>query len=406
MNRIDTPGERLLRWEKGESPGPWYVSLFPTNRCNLKCSICWQRRVEIDHTGELSDERLLHFVDECAALGAKEWVIVGGGEPMIRDELVIEMCERICSHGMNGRIQTNGLRFKPDYFERLINIQWSEIVFSLDGPTEAINDEIRSKGSFAHATANMRKLNELRIQKKSTFPRTYLTSVVTSTNYDKFDQLAELAHELGCAGLRGGHLTPESDLSVQFELNDKEMSAFPDHIRNAGQRAESLGLNHGLYELLLKSDDLSSSENSERESQDKKTGLDRSPCLEPWLSIQIQPTGYLGPCCIFWDTEADNIQDMTLEEAWLGPYMQKVRAEFLEGRYQSYCASCHSWFRVHDAFFREDLDMARERDRWVYGSVFTRLSVLMRKSWQSLRRNGLRSTVKRGIEWLKIYRRK
>lgn len=405
MNLRDTPGERLLAWERGETSGPWYVSLFPTNRCNLKCSICWQRRLHLDYSNELSDERLLRLVDECAELGAKEWIIVGGGEPMIRGELVIEMCERICRQGMNGRIQSNGLHFKEEHFERLINIGWSEVVFSLDGPTAEINDHIRSRGSFIHATANMRKLNELRKKYNTEFPKTFLTSVVTSTNYDKFEGLVELAHELGCEGLRGGQLTPEGDLSRDFELTPQQLAAFPEHIKRAGRRAEKLGLDHGLYELL--SDQSGTTETcSMPQAPEGAEGIARAACLEPWLGIQVQPDGYVGPCCVFWDTEADSIKDMSLQEVWLGPYLSKVRSDFLEGRYQSYCASCHSWFRVHDAFFREGLALARSKEVWDKSSWIERMQIFVKKSWSSLRRNGLLVAVKRGFRWFQIYCRR
>lgn len=401
---MDSPGHRLLRWERGETPGPWFVSLFPTNRCNLKCSICWQRRVDVDHSSEISDERLLHFVDECAELGAKEWVIVGGGEPMVRDELVIQMCERIRAHGMDGRIQTNGVRFREEHFERLIKAQWKEVVFSLDGPTAEINDRIRSAGSFANATSNLKKFSELRKKSGSSFPETFVTAVVTSTNYDKFDQMADLVHELGCDGLRGGHLTPESELSLEFQLSPEQTAGFPKHLERAMKRAEELGLKHGLYELLPDASAPASGSSFPPLPPKSSKGIECAACLEPWLGIQVQPYGYVGPCCIFWDTKADSIKDMSLRDVWLGPYLQKVRADFLNGRFQPYCVSCHSSFRVHDVYFRHDLALAREQDVWRHGGAAARAKLFGKKALDSIRRNGLSGAMKRGMHWLRLLR--
>ena len=38
---------RLDAWRNGGSAGPLRVTLFPTNRCNLRCSICWQRWADV-----------------------------------------------------------------------------------------------------------------------------------------------------------------------------------------------------------------------------------------------------------------------------------------------------------------------------------------------------------------------
>lgn len=59
----DSPVDRLLRWEQGDTPGPWYAAIYPTNRCNLRCSICWQRRFDsLDYSDEVPDERRLALV--------------------------------------------------------------------------------------------------------------------------------------------------------------------------------------------------------------------------------------------------------------------------------------------------------------------------------------------------------
>ena len=145
MNEVDEQVMRLLRCERKEAPAPWYITIFPTNRCNLRCGICWQRRFDHLHD-DIPDERLLRLVDECAALDVRGWCIAGGGEPMTRPDVVLAMCERIRGHGMDGTLVTNGVAFKTSYFERLADCRWSDIAVSLDGPTEDINDAIRSNG--------------------------------------------------------------------------------------------------------------------------------------------------------------------------------------------------------------------------------------------------------------------
>ena len=171
----DTKLNRLMRWRKGETPGPWQIVVFPTNRCNLKCSICWQRWVEekwgkVDHSRELSDERLLRLVDEAAAMDVREWSIGGGGDPMVRGDLIMRMCTRIRELNMNGGIFTNGTLLTRAHLEHLVDIGWDRLDFSLDGPTAEINDAIRSKGSFERVAASMGLLDEIRNAKGKTLP--------------------------------------------------------------------------------------------------------------------------------------------------------------------------------------------------------------------------------------------
>lgn len=127
--RVESQLGRLLDWERGEKPGPWYVTLFPTNRCNLTCKICWLRGVDVESVlqNELSDERMLELVDECADLGVKHWVIIGGGEPLMRGSSLISLCQRISDRNMTGILQTNGTLLKKKYAERLVDMQWQQI---------------------------------------------------------------------------------------------------------------------------------------------------------------------------------------------------------------------------------------------------------------------------------------
>jgi len=399
---MDSPGRRLAQWEKGHTPGPWFVSLFPTNRCNLRCAICWQRRVEIDYSTEIPDERLLRLVDECADIGVKEWVIVGGGEPMVRDSLVIQLCERIRRYNMNGRIQTNGIRFHESHFQRLVELQWTSVVFSIDGPTQEINDEIRSPGSFIGATANIRRFAAIRRELNAKLPRLSITTVVTNTNYDKLHQMVELTSELGCDSIGGGHLTPESEIGKHFSLSPEEIKTLPSHIARADQRARELGVEHSLNELLLTPSRSGAAATFPPPAPADAKGIERAACLEPWLSIQVQPDGKIGPCCVFWDTEAQSIRDLTLKDIWLGPYMTKVRNDFLAGRFQPYCASCHSSFRIRDKSFREQLAVVREAESWHNENPIGRVSRIMTKAAASIQKHGLRGALKRGRDWFRL----
>src|SRR6516162_5618354 len=190
---------RLLRWDSGErpGPGPTKITVFPTNICNLDCVHCWQRWGDYDKTyrTEVPDERLLRLVDEAAEMGVRVWYFVGGGEPMGRGKLVMQMCRKIREYGMNGTLHTNGTLFRRGMLENLVDMQWSEVNVSLDGPNAEINDRIRT-GGFTKATEAVRRLSALKRTQNVRLPEIRLVVTVTNLTFDKITDFVDLAHDL------------------------------------------------------------------------------------------------------------------------------------------------------------------------------------------------------------------
>ena len=66
--------------------GPIFVTLFVTSRCNARCGHCfYRRRFELTRgQGELS---LTEYRRVAASMAPFSWMLVGGGEPFLRDDL-------------------------------------------------------------------------------------------------------------------------------------------------------------------------------------------------------------------------------------------------------------------------------------------------------------------------------
>ncbi len=58
-----------------------------TRRCNLRCAGCFARELRTDGPGELSADRLRALVGEARGLGVS-WVVLLGGEPLVRADLL------------------------------------------------------------------------------------------------------------------------------------------------------------------------------------------------------------------------------------------------------------------------------------------------------------------------------
>ena len=216
-------------------------------------------------------------------------------------------------------------------------------------------------------------------------------TVLTSANYDKLDELLELAHDIGCGSFAVGDLIPESETSKRLILQDAQRAELHSYVLRAIHRAQQLGLSENLSAFLA-----DNGGHGEKKTAD--LGLFGSPCLEPWTSVTVLADGKAGPCCVFWDARAPNIRDARLKDIWEGTFLRETRRGILQGRFPTYCAHCNAGLRARTELLRRKL-------HWTQMSRPRQVACLIRKAVSSTRRFGLRRAVRRGREWLNTIKR-
>ncbi len=151
--------------------GPFYLTLFVTNRCNMRCAHCFYvEAMNLAPKPELTAEQVGKIVGGFAKRLVS--VIVTGGEPFIADELT-EMLVRIQRDTVCRYIDLDTNGYYPDRIEAKlvpaleqcpgqVNVQ-----VSLDG-LETTHNEIRKlKDSFAKAVEFLKRVKGLQTR----FPR-------------------------------------------------------------------------------------------------------------------------------------------------------------------------------------------------------------------------------------------
>lgn len=404
LDMSDSKLQRLLRWRAGESPGPWQIVVFPTNRCNLKCGICWQRGLEerigkLDYSGELPDARLLALVDEAAKLGVQEWSIAGGGEPFVRAGLVMDMCARIRTLGMNGGVYTNGSLVKGEHLEHLVDIGWQRIDLSLDGPTAEINDAIRGAGSFDRALTLLQTLNDIKAEKCKGAPIVDVHFVLTHLNLHAMDDMIALVAGYGVHDIGFSILQVESEQCVPFAFTDEDWSEMPALAQQASETASRLGINSNISTLL----ELDAAAKSPKACGNRCPGFEQSGCFEPFLTVAVLSEGFVGPCCAFWDESADNLRDKSLAEVWNGDWFRNLRERMVAWDFPAYCEHCPSHFVWLNDKTRGELEehVALEPAPPRPASQDT-----LQRLVSSIKGYGVFGTLRRGIEWALISLRK
>ena len=169
-----------------------------TNRCNLRCLHCFDKRHSAE--GDLKLEIMEKILLDAKLLGF-DYLSFTGGEPTMHPEFS-EILAMVSGAGYRFGFVTNGWNFAEIYGKIL---PWraglSVITFSLDGALEETHDLLRGKGSYRRVM----KAVSICVLKDISFT---FNTVITRHNCSELEEMAELAAKLGSQGVRFGSLLP------------------------------------------------------------------------------------------------------------------------------------------------------------------------------------------------------
>ena len=359
--------QRMRRWPEygGAPPGPERISLFLTNKCNLHCRHCWRNWADWDRSAasELPDDRWLRLVDEAAAMDTRHCIFLGGGEPLVRRALMMRMIDKMAGYNMTSWIHTNGTLFTQEMMDAVMGKGVMEVIFSIDGPDAETNDAIRG-GGFEKAVANMRYFTTCKNRLALETPGLFLNATLTNVVHDKLDRFVDLAASIG-PGVKVflSALSVEDEATARLALSPEQKAALPERLHRGMVRARELAVSTN-FDRFLDGKIIEDTMDMQRDIRpSRKIGLSGALCYEPWLSAAILPDGTLGPCCAFFDPKALSIRDLSLEDVWMGAYMQRVREGMFDGRPPGYCVRCPSNLFVDKEHIRVVVSKGLRQDR-------------------------------------------
>jgi radical SAM protein with 4Fe4S-binding SPASM domain len=140
-----------------EFPFPEYIQLYPTTRCNQRCSFCFNP--ENSSTNDLDFNKALILLDILDANSIKG-IDIMGGEPFLLPWL-FDFVKIAISRGMSLNISTNGS--KPDLLQQFIEISPDDfnIGISLEGSTAKKHNRLTGSNNFASALESLKRLVDL-----------------------------------------------------------------------------------------------------------------------------------------------------------------------------------------------------------------------------------------------------
>ena len=315
----------MFRWKEGKDFLPISAEIHLTNKCNLNCLSCWRKNKNLQYSNELSDQSWLRLVDDLLSLKIKEIYFGGGGEPIIRKDLVFNIIKKIKKNKIKCVMTTNCTLFNESDIKELINLEFDHIQISIDGPDKKTQNLLRGEGVYEKNIQILRLFNKWRKRLKKENPYFSIHTVLSNKNYDKLRDIVNLAIKLGIKEVNVQPLVMQSEYCQKLTLNSIQEKELQKEIKKALILAEK-GKIITNFESLLKKE--------ERSIQNEE----KIKCFEPWNRITIQNDGIIKTCCNPSKIQESNYSK-SLEKIWNCRKFNKLRKKFYRGKLMKECCT-------------------------------------------------------------------
>ena len=280
---------------------PQYIQLYPTTRCNQRCSFCFNG--SINENIEMPYEKALKLLDITSDLGIPE-IDIMGGEPLmvrwigdfIRSALNRNISVNISSNGSLPNLIKNFEGTDPAKFR---------IGISLEGSNEIKHNLITNSSNFNNAVSNIRQLIGAGLNPIA-------KTVVTRSSLNDIQNIIDLVKDLGVKQYYLLHMDVLS--SNGFDINEAlsfiDFMNFFKKIKRANNGISIGKVNASCFE--------------------KNSIPENSRCAGGVKKLSILPDGSAFPCHLFHnmkDFHLGNIFEDNFENIWMNPKLNFFRKQ-------------------------------------------------------------------------------
>jgi len=184
-----------------ERQSPHFIDWAITAKCNLRCRHC-----RGFSEGELSTERARKLIAEIAEL-EPGWVIVEGGEPLLRDDL-FELLGLMRQRQLEVHLITNGMLLSSQIITALKQLG-VRVMISIDGAAPATYEAIRNGASFEKVVQTARSCVKEGVLEAINF-------TILKRNYTEIPGIFELAASIGVGRITFIGLKPCQDYTEEL----------------------------------------------------------------------------------------------------------------------------------------------------------------------------------------------
>ena len=247
------------------------IFLDTTNGCNLKCTFCARDNSKIlQMTTEELDVILTKIHKRINAIQlscAWEYSIAKNAADIIRTVGKYDIPYTA--------IYTNGNILTDDIAESLIDARLNDFVVSIGETKMETYEKLRKGGKFEKVISNIGKVDNLKKERNSKFPRICTNLTVVNSNIGELVEFIDFAHSIGVEGITGRHLILMEGLDMSSEIV-KDKAYANNIIDTAEKKALGYGMSFSVprYEQKLKP----------------------KCCRAPWQQLYISSNGDVSVC--------------------------------------------------------------------------------------------------------------
>ena len=183
--------------------GPEILEIDVTNACNCDCVGCWNHSELLGddkYNGEMFKRRLptemiLETIDAAAKLGSKMVQLSGAGEPFMHPD-IMQITERVKSHGLKCTIITNGTLIDTKKARRLVELGIDDLTVSVWAGTPKMYKAThpKMKGNTIHKIRDtLRFIHDLKVEKGQYLPHVKIYNVISKINADGVTDMIDFA---------------------------------------------------------------------------------------------------------------------------------------------------------------------------------------------------------------------
>jgi MoaA/NifB/PqqE/SkfB family radical SAM enzyme len=329
-------------WPQGWSPFPTNVVFEILYGCNLKCPFCYLRQEEvikkITRRRQLFTDEILKTIDQIPRQTA---LSLTGGEVLIHKDILKIIAHAKLRHRVG--IISNLTAATKEQIRSLIKMNLDTLMFSLDGPTAAIHDQGRGKGSFDKTVTSVRQIIKEKIRQNKTNPTLTMNSLIMPQNYLLMAKTVQLAHGLGVNWLNFQLLDPSLDRSG-YDLHDNLRHLKIDYRRKllrlpavkfkssldlALKKAAALGVRLSFSPRLTPSEVV--------DYYSGKVDLSRLYCNKVFHLTRISPFGDVYPC---FNLKIGSVLEQPFMKLWNNHRYRQFRLQIKRRAFRSACVGC------------------------------------------------------------------
>jgi len=171
------------------------LQIEPTNRCNLKCRVCWHTLGAPKGYGDLSFDLFKTIFSQFD--GIQDLNLQGLGEPFLSQDLL-----NMISHVKHKKVDvwlTSNLNIDIDekFARSIVKSGLTKIRISIDASSEKEYGKIKKRGSFKKVINAIRLINRIKSELSSDFPILAFNTIAMKRNIKDLQNIIKLAHSLG-----------------------------------------------------------------------------------------------------------------------------------------------------------------------------------------------------------------